>query len=625
MLRNNFELMKETQTWQQTNHKGVNCGIASLDNICRIDKGDLVIVLARANNGKSTFIKYYAIQMAKRNNWKFAFVDFENEIHQSYTTLSNWGGTDLVNSNIFFCEGEFMTVCQVAKEMEEAKKAENIDAFVIDTYSNLMGAGIDTYQINADLALLQTTAKKLNIALIIAVHPTKNTEILNGYSALGSSAFQQRADAVLVLETNFKTHQTKIKVDKLRLNGIRGTIGAETTLLFENGIYTDCNFEISQSEIDSVLDDIFSSPISGNPRDNILKDLEISGSSISNNESVSISRETENLPYIDGNFIDWGKIEETKINWYSTATANTNNNIVSLLDNLNNENPCIKELRGKLPTMTQEQKQDFKRRYIPLISVSALFKKGKGRAKGNIETYTNIIAIDIDCKDNSGVSIEEMKDIVCKFPFVFYCSKSVSGKGLFALVYIDGEIEDFKPHFLSLQEYFKDNGITIDEACKDLTRLRYISQDENPYINENALIYSGVKYETTKSKINNKANPNTKQTIFKNRTIYNSEKEIKAETVKLKMVLKECKEKGIVLNPTHTETLIMSQSIANDLGENGWEIFRGFLQIKHPNMEKENAYKAQFEKDLKNPTDLHLGSVYRIYKEVTGTDRISWK
>lgn len=618
MLRNNLELMQETQTWEQNNHQGVKSGIAGLDNICRIDKGDLLICLARANNGKSTFIKYFAIQMAKRNNWKFAFVDYENEIHQSYKTLSNWGGTDLVNNNIFFCDGDFTTVYQVAKEMEEAKEAANIDAFVIDTYSNLMGAGTDTYQINADLALLQTTAKKLNIALIIAVHPTKNTEILNGYSALGSSAFQQRADAVLILETNFKTHQTKIKVDKLRLNGIRGQVGGETTLYFENGVYTDGNLQIAKSEIDSVLDDIFSSPNSGDTKENILKDLEFTDSSISN-------QAIEDLPYIEGNFIDWGKIEQTKINWYSTATANTNNNIVSLLENLNIENPCIAELREKLPTMTQEQKQNFKRHNIPLISVSALFNEGKGRAKGNIAEYTNIIAIDIDFKDNSSVSIEEMKDIVCQFPFVFYCSKSVSGKGLFALVYIDGAIEDFKPHFLSLQDYFKGYGITIDEACKDITRLRYISQDENPYINENALIYSGVKYETNKSKINNKEKSNTKQTIFKNRTIYNSEKEIKAETVKLKMVLNECKKKGIILNKNHNETLILSQAIANDLGASGWDIFRGFMEIKHPYMEKENTYKAQFEKDLNKQTDLHLGSVYRLYKEVTGTDRISWK
>lgn len=85
---------------------------------------------------------------------------------------------------------------------------------------------------------------------------------------------------------------------------------------------------------------------------------------------------------------------------------------------------------------------------------------------------------------------EELRNKITSFPYVFYCAQSVGGKGYFALIELDGSKDDFKPHFYAIEDDFNTMGIKIDNACKDMTRLRFVSYDEEPYTNMNAIIYT---------------------------------------------------------------------------------------------------------------------------------------
>lgn len=327
--------------------------------------------------------------------------------------------------------------------------------------------------------------------------------------------------------------------------------------------------------------------------------------------------------------IDFASIKATKINYYENATDNTNSNIKNLLDAVQ-ESPTnedkynkIKYLQGSASMMSQERKQEYKRQNLPLVSVSVQFDPtAKTRSKNSIKKYNNIIAIDIDQADNN-LSMSTIKEMVKDFPFVFYLAQSVSGKGLFALVYIDGTIEDFQPHYFSLENYFKERGITIDKACKDATRLRYCTIDKHYYLNPNAVIYKGKEYQANSNEIKNNKNFNTKQSFLEYQTIYNCKVDEEAEN-KLNTIIEDCRKSGIILNPTHKETLILSKAIANDLGASGFNYLLQFAEIKHGQNTDIDKYRNLFYNDLNTKTDLHLPSVYRLYKEAKGIEKIKW-
>lgn len=329
------------------------------------------------------------------------------------------------------------------------------------------------------------------------------------------------------------------------------------------------------------------------------------------------------LPYNESNKIDIAKIQNTIVNYYQNARDNNNGQTRRIFDGIVSTYPSINYLRGNLHQWSKEMKQQYKASNIPLVSVSVLFnEQEKQRTKSNIKQYTNIIAIDIDKQDNE-TDMEIIRNRVCKMPFVFYCAKSVSGEGLFALVYLDGTLEQFEAHFLSLESYFKSKGIIIDKACKDATRLRYCTNDEDLFINPNACIYSGLKYKTLSIEIKNNKNFNTKQTFSEYQTIYNCKVDEEAEK-KLNTIIEDCRNSNIIINPTHKETLLISKAIANDLGENGFNYLLQFAELKHGQNTDIDKYRNLFYNDLNTKTDLHLPSVYKLYKEAKGIEKIKW-
>lgn len=340
----------------------------------------------------------------------------------------------------------------------------------------------------------------------------------------------------------------------------------------------------------------------------------------------------EDLPYNESNKIDIAKIQNTIVNYYQNARDNNNGQTRRLFDGIVSTYPSINYLRGNLHQWSKEMKQQYKASNIPLVSVSVLFnEQDKQRTKSNIKDYTNIIAIDIDKQDNE-TDMEIIRNRVCNMPFVFYCAKSVSGEGLFALVYLDGTLEQFEAHYLSLEDYFRNKGIIIDKQCKDATRLRYCTQDDEFYINPKACIYSGLKYKTLPNEIKNNKNFNTKQTFSQLHTIYNCENDIEngqnmaesEEEKKLKKVLKWCKESNIIINPSHKETLLISKALSNDLGLHGFYYLKEFAAIKHG----ENLDCAKYEKlylnDLKTKTNLHIPTIFQLYKDAKGMEKIDW-
>ena len=115
----------------------------------------------------------------------------------------------------------------------------------------------------------------------------------------------------------------------------------------------------------------------------------------------------------------------------------------------------------------------------------------------HIKERTGLIAIDIDKDKNKELDVEKAKIDTIKLPYVALSMLSCRGEGIWCLVPYNKK-NDFRETWFALREDFESIGYTID-ACKDETRLRFISYDDNMLVRKNDIeIYDKVKHIETK-------------------------------------------------------------------------------------------------------------------------------
>lgn len=186
-----------------------------------------------------------------------------------------------------------------------------------------------------------------------------------------------------------------------------------------------------------------------------------------------------------------------------------------------------------------------------------------GSAKAeNVEHVNNLIAIDLDAKDNEGVTLEEMRTKINSLPYVMYSSISVGGKGMYALIPIsESNKNDFKAVFNALNEDFKALGLTLDGSCVNVNRERYMSFDDNEYWNTKCEIYT------------KKLNIPTQVNGHPTRVEINANKPLTArEYNKVRDMVKDIKANKIQLSKNHDDTLAIANCLANIMGEEGREL-----------------------------------------------------
>jgi hypothetical protein len=127
---------------------------------------------------------------------------------------------------------------------------------------------------------------------------------------------------------------------------------------------------------------------------------------------------------------------------------------------------------------------------LPCATISGYFsptRKGE-----NLVTPSGLMCIDIDRKDNlSCPRWGNMQQLLSKLDYVVWAAKSVGGEGYYIIVPVRArEQEAYTRQFKAIQADFKSVHITIDAACKDMTRLRVLSLLDKPYFNPDAQVYS---------------------------------------------------------------------------------------------------------------------------------------
>ena len=197
--------------------------------------------------------------------------------------------------------------------------------------------------------------------------------------------------------------------------------------------------------------------------------------------------------------------------------------------------------------------------------------KGNTLKKGNVVHINNIIAIDIDGDDNPNLSVDNMKDIVTKLPYVRYCAKSVGGKGIYCLIPFLKEYankDNFKEVFNALQKDFAEMGITIDKQCWNYNRQRYVSYDDNEYWNDSCVLYD--KKETIPTSNRPQISLRAKEGVsMKEGTDRESRPITQRDKNKLRMCFNDIQANNIIVTTCHKDTLTLCNIFYHAFGYDG--------------------------------------------------------
>lgn len=123
---------------------------------------------------------------------------------------------------------------------------------------------------------------------------------------------------------------------------------------------------------------------------------------------------------------------------------------------------------------------------------SALYKEAKGNyplmyIAGKFENkvskdakieFNNLMTIDIDAKDNPDKDLDEVRDFLFSLPYVAGIFHSLSGKGLYAIVPIEDQLETESYYKALNKTWYELYGIVTDNQACDLSRGRFISYDD---------------------------------------------------------------------------------------------------------------------------------------------------
>ena len=195
------------------------------------------------------------------------------------------------------------------------------------------------------------------------------------------------------------------------------------------------------------------------------------------------------------------EIDEIEISMFKDAfSKNSENvNLVNLLEAIEagRWKDEVESLREYLKTGERE-KYDDKKRNLPAITVSGIFE-----ARSKLQTYSGLIQVDLDKLQNPAWTRDILKDDV----HTFVSFLSPSGQGVKAFVLVPDDPETHLESFLATERYFKERyALEIDESCKDINRLCFVSFDPNIWINPSATTLNIDEWSSNKEEGKN-SNP----------------------------------------------------------------------------------------------------------------------
>ncbi|WP_278571467.1 AAA family ATPase [Prevotella melaninogenica] len=601
---------------------GYKCGVKSIDDILRIDKQTLTTLVATPASGKSTFTNFYGYRMAINNNWKTLYIAEETPQDRQCRMLSILFDSAAKASEFSVIYDYDLSDWQELLNMiKDAKETYGVDMVILDNFmmlKNLItGNDSETEKIGRALSALKKAAIDTDTAIILVAHPTKLLEgqEVTAYSVNGSANFFNISDYMFSLAvTDRENYETTIKVLKVR-DSAKGVMGGKCTLKYNpvHFTYSDTDSQPAgeqPTDTTAIKEDV-TQPADTTAANNttapkginkeiatdVMKaimeeeakqeDSQPAGTTKAATQQTAVqpaskevkkekqqeakeekqqaakeeAKQEEKQEEKQAQRITPDFIHNTKV---SIMEQHKVLEISSLYNAIKTGRKHKEEIEAVRKIDRQANESEYRQAKDNILSFtpSCLCPIGGSAKAENVEHVNNLIAIDLDAKDNEGVTLEEMRTKINSLPYVMYSSISVGGKGMYALIAIsESNKNDFKAVFNALNEDFKALGLTLDGSCVNVNRERYMSFDDNEYWNTKCEIYT------------KKLNIPTQVNGHPTRVEINANKPLTArEYNKVRDMVKDIKANKIQLSKNHDDTLAIANCLANIMGEEGREL-----------------------------------------------------
>ncbi|MEZ7747117.1 AAA family ATPase [Prevotella jejuni] len=616
--------------------EGYRCGLTSFDEIMRIDKQTITTLVATPSSGKSTFTNFYGYRMGVTNGWKTLYLATETPKNDQAKKLSTlYGSYQQASEHSIILEGALNDCEELLQAIKAAKQQFNIDMCIIDNFTmiqRLIQGEVNTTNIGKVIAMLKQAAIDTDTAIILVAHPTKLNEgqKVTAYSVNGSANFFNMSDYMFSIEiTDCKQKETAINVLKLR-DDAKGVMNGKCTLKYDD-------ITRKYSDIDSPEDSQHDTPkdINYDIAREVMKEIEEEAKQPAGTTKAA-TQQTAVQPA--SKEVKKEKQQEAKEEKQQAAKEEAkqeekqeekqaqritpdfiHNTKVSIMERHNIlktsslYNAIImgkehkKEIEAVRRIDRQANESEYKKAKDNILSfIPSCVCKGKTGKAENVEHVNNLIAIDLDAKDNENITIEEMRKKINSLPYVMYSSLSIGGKGMYALIPIlESNKNDFKAVFNALNEDFIKLGLKLDGSCVNVNRERYMSIDKAEYWNKQCEIYTKKINIPTQAHDTHKRVESSAET-----TLTEKDKE------KVDLMIEDIKANKIQLSKKHKDTLGLANCLANILGEKG----RDLLHIIRSQREgyDENKTDKNFDYALDHLDDNErygLGFLISKYKE----------
>jgi len=192
---------------------------------------------------------------------------------------------------------------------------------------------------------------------------------------------------------------------------------------------------------------------------------------------------------------------------------------------------------------------------LPLVTFSGVFKS---RRKSDLNQHSGLICLDIDNIPYA----DELKDRLKEEDYVYYCFTSPSANGLKVVIKIDATNEaEHLLYFKALEQHFKAMKITIDKACKDVSRACFLSYDNTAYYNIDAITLNS---EWLKNYYTIDKNSEIVKTTVKSESVKVGAETKKVTSVKINKVIQKAVQRFLDSEDKQKHTVLLNQS--NHLG-----------------------------------------------------------
>jgi hypothetical protein len=133
--------------------------------------------------------------------------------------------------------------------------------------------------------------------------------------------------------------------------------------------------------------------------------------------------------------------------------------------------------------MGKPERADQLKKELLAFTPSATFKDG--RKKELLTAYSGCVHLDFD--KLTPEELQQAFDLAVKIPFTYACFTSPSGDGLKVFIKVNTDHDTHEQAYKQVQAFYeKEISIEADPKCKDITRLCFVSDDTNAFLNESA-------------------------------------------------------------------------------------------------------------------------------------------